>query len=132
MEGEAEEKGGWSREHAMAVVQKDSLNLIMLPMLYKNDMEICRVAVRKLGYSLKHASPAMQDDKAVVSLACQNWAQSLKYASEGLRDDRIFVINIVKQNPPASADALQFASDNLKNDKAVVIAAVEAHGRAMK
>jgi len=124
--------GGWSRDHAMAVVTKDSLNLAMLPMLYKNDPDICRVAVRKFGYALKHASPGMQSDKEVVALACRNWARAIQFASDALKDDRIFIINIVKQNPPSSADALQYASDNVKNDKAAVIAAVEAHGRAMK
>ena len=45
----------WTKEHALKSVEAAALNIAQLPLLFQNDRDIVRVAIRKMGYALKHA-----------------------------------------------------------------------------
>mmetsp|Transcript_49612 Transcript_49612/g.63595 ORF Transcript_49612/g.63595 Transcript_49612/m.63595 type:complete len:263 (+) Transcript_49612:72-860(+) len=124
------DKNSNARNRALRLVYEDPLNLASLSLLFQNDREVVQIAVEKLGYSLRHASPALRSDQEIVLSACKQWPHALKFASEELKDNHSFMLLVVGLK--GGGIALQYASDRMINEKSIVYAAVQTYGNAMK
>ena len=49
------ERTSWTKPYALKSVENSPLNLAELPLLFQNDRDVVRAAVRKMGYALRHA-----------------------------------------------------------------------------
>ena len=92
-----------------------------------NNKEFVRVAVKKNGLALQHASRELQSDKELVLAAVTQNGLALQYASEELKRDKEIVLAAVTKN----GEVLQYVNKEFKSDREVVIAAVTQYGCAL-
>lgn len=88
--------------------------------LFRDDVDVAMVAVKKNGMFLKDCSDKIKDNPKVVKAAVQQIGWALEHASPARKDDPNIVLEAVKN----SGYSLQFASEPQKNNKLMALAAV--------
>lgn len=93
----------------------------------KNDEELVRACVKRIGWLLRYASTELRDKHPVVEAAVKQCGRALQYASEDLQDRKPLVLTAVLED----GEAVEYASTRLRGDKDVMRAAVEQKGTAL-
>lgn len=75
------------------------------------------MTVNYAGYTLRFASPSLQNDEEIVRTAIIWDSSSFQYASDKLKNDYNFLLHIVK----IAGDVLLFASERMKDNKKLAL-----------
>jgi hypothetical protein len=95
-----------------------------IPKIFKNDIDIIKLAIQEKYIDFKNLSIELQDNKEIICCAIKNsydfYECVLEFASERLQDDIEIVLLAIKKS-----NSLEFASERLKNNKEVVLLAIK-------
>ena len=116
------------RQKMLALVRRDGWLLRDASPALRADKEIVLAAVRQAGGALEYASAALRNDREVVMAAVRNDGSALSEASHRLRGDREIVRLAIRD----VAHMLREASPELRNDREIALEAVTRDGYTLR
>jgi hypothetical protein len=106
---------------------KDDRGFLMfgMPRKWKNDLDVCKEAIKTSSHLLSYMGKDIQNNKAFVlkAVARKESGEALEYVSDALKKDKEVVLAAVQSN----SLAIKFAHTSLKSDREVVLAAAKRH-----
>ncbi len=101
----------------------------ILPIKYRDDMELALLAIRDYPYAIEYCSETLRDDETVVKAALQQDTEEiLSYVSMRLRAN----YDVVYKAVGVDALNLQYASEELRDNKEIVIRALKVYGGVLE
>lgn len=108
---------------------KDDRGFLMMgmPSKWKNDLDVCKVAIKTSSHLLSYMGKDIQGNRAFVlkAVARKESGEALEHVSDALKKDREVVLAALQ----SSSLALKFVDPSLKSDKSILLIAAQTHAR---